>query len=37
MTAFYKELQTGDINVTEALRRAQVSLIRSKEFNYPNY
>ena len=37
MAAFYKELQTGDINVTEALQRAQVSLIRSKEFNHPNY
>ena len=37
MAAFYKELQTGDISVTEALRRAQVSLIRSKEFNHPNY
>jgi CHAT domain-containing protein/Tfp pilus assembly protein PilF len=37
MAAFYKELQKGDVNVTEALHRAQVSLIRSKEFNHPNY
>jgi len=37
MAAFYKELQKGDVTATEALHRAQVSLIRSKEFNHPNY
>ncbi|GBO56441.1 hypothetical protein APA_4777 [Pseudanabaena sp. lw0831] len=37
MAAFYREFQKGDVNVTEALHRAQVSLIRSKEFNHPNY
>jgi len=37
MTAFYQELQKGDATVTEALRRAQVSLIKSSNFNHPNY
>ncbi|MFM7602471.1 MAG: CHAT domain-containing protein [Pseudanabaena sp.] len=35
MTAFYGEL--GDVTVTEALRRAQVSLIKSKDYNHPYY
>jgi CHAT domain-containing protein len=37
MTAFYSELQKGDVTVTEALRRAQVSLIKSPKYNHPNY
>jgi CHAT domain-containing protein/tetratricopeptide (TPR) repeat protein len=37
MAAFYSELQKGDVTVTEALRRAQVSLIKSSNFNHPNY
>ncbi|WP_339383113.1 CHAT domain-containing protein [Phormidium tenue] len=37
MVAFYQELQKGDVTVTEALRRAQVSLIKSPNFNHPNY
>jgi CHAT domain-containing protein/Flp pilus assembly protein TadD len=37
MAAFYREFQKGDITVTEALRRAQVSLIKSSNFNHPNY
>jgi CHAT domain-containing protein len=37
MTDFYSELQKGDVTIAEALRRAQVSLIRSKEFNHPYY
>ena len=37
MTAFYSELQKGDVTVTEALRRAQVSLIKSPQYNHPNY
>jgi CHAT domain-containing protein len=37
MTAFYGELQKGDVTVTEALRRAQVSLIKSPQYNHPNY
>jgi CHAT domain-containing protein/tetratricopeptide (TPR) repeat protein len=37
MTAFYGELQKDDATVTEALRRAQVSLIRSSKYNHPNY
>jgi CHAT domain-containing protein len=37
MAAFYQELQKGDVTVTEALRRAQVSLIKSSNFNHPNY
>ena len=37
MEAFYSELQKGDVSIAEALRRAQVSLIRSSKFNHPNY
>jgi len=37
MTAFYGELQKGDVTVTEALRRVQVSLIKSKDYNHPYY
>jgi CHAT domain-containing protein len=37
MTALYSELQKGDVTVTEALRRAQVSLIKSPNYNHPNY
>ncbi|PZU96396.1 MAG: hypothetical protein DCE90_10105 [Pseudanabaena sp.] len=37
MTAFYAELQKGNVTATEALRRAQVSLIKSKDFNHPYY
>jgi len=37
MAEFYKELRKGDLTIAEALRNAQVSLIRSKEFNHPYY
>jgi CHAT domain-containing protein len=37
MMAFYGELQKGDVTVTEALRRAQVSLIKSPQYNHPFY
>ncbi|PZV19684.1 MAG: hypothetical protein DCF20_01390 [Pseudanabaena sp.] len=37
MAAFYRELKKGDVTATEALQRAQVSLIRSSEFNHPKY
>ncbi|MEA5477250.1 tetratricopeptide repeat protein [Pseudanabaena galeata UHCC 0370] len=37
MTAFYGELQKGDVTVTEALRRAQIALIKSPQYNHPNY
>ena len=37
MEAFYSELQKGDVPVVEALRRAQVTLIRSAKYNHPNY
>jgi CHAT domain-containing protein/Tfp pilus assembly protein PilF len=37
MTAFYEELQKGNVTATEALRRAQVSLIKSKDYNHPYY
>jgi CHAT domain-containing protein/Tfp pilus assembly protein PilF len=37
MSAFYAELSKGDVTVTEALRRAQVSLIKSTKYNHPNY
>jgi len=37
MAAFYQELQKGDVTATEALRRAQVSLIKSKDYKHPFY
>ena len=37
MAAFYSELQKGDVNSSQALQKAQVSLIRSTEHNHPKY
>ncbi len=37
MAAFYDELKKGDVTSTEALHRAQVSLIKSPKYNHPNY
>lgn len=37
MEAFYKELKKGDVTTTEALHRAQVTLIKSDKFKHPNY
>jgi CHAT domain-containing protein/Tfp pilus assembly protein PilF len=37
MEAFYKELKKGDAPIDEALRKAQVSLIKSPNYNHPNY
>ena len=37
METFYKELKKGDISPTEALNRAQISLIKSSKFNHPKY
>jgi len=37
MSAFYAELQKGNVTVTEALRRAQISLIKSQDYNHPYY
>ena len=37
MEAFYGELQKGDVTSTEALHRAQVALIKSPQYNHPNY
>ncbi|GBO54462.1 hypothetical protein APA_2410 [Pseudanabaena sp. lw0831] len=37
MEVFYKELKKGDISPTEALNRAQISLIKSSKFNHPKY
>jgi CHAT domain-containing protein len=37
MEAFYGELQKGDVTVVEALRKAQVALIKSSQYNHPNY
>ena len=37
MTAFYRELQKGDVSPIEALNRAQVALINSKEYRHPFY
>ncbi|WP_271253913.1 CHAT domain-containing protein [Pseudanabaena sp. Chao 1811] len=37
MEAFYKELKTGNVTTAEALHRAQISLIKSSQFNHPKY
>jgi CHAT domain-containing protein len=37
MEAFYGELKKGNVTVAEALRRSQVALIKSPNFNHPNY
>jgi len=37
MEAFYKELKKGDVSSTEALNRAQVTLIKSEKYNHPYY
>ena len=37
MEAFYREIQKDDVSIAEALRRAQVSLIKSPQYNHPNY
>jgi len=37
MEVFYKELKTGNVNTVEALHRAQISLIKSSQFNHPKY
>ncbi len=37
MEAFYDDLNKGDVTIAEALRRAQVSLIKSPKYNHPNY
>ncbi|WP_271253912.1 CHAT domain-containing protein [Pseudanabaena sp. Chao 1811] len=37
MDAFYKELQKGNIPIAEALRRSQISLIKSSNYNHPYF
>ncbi|WP_271254689.1 CHAT domain-containing protein [Pseudanabaena sp. Chao 1811] len=37
MKSFYQEFQKGNVSTTEALNKAQISLIRSSEFNHPIY
>ena len=37
MEAFYAELKKGNVTVTEALRRAQVTMIKSGKYNHPFY
>ena len=37
MDAFYRELQKGDVKPTEALQRAQISLIKSEKYRHPFY
>ncbi|MCY7334330.1 MAG: CHAT domain-containing protein, partial [Pseudanabaena sp. CAN_BIN31] len=37
MDAFYSELKKGDVTIAEALRRTQVSLIKSPKLNHPYY
>ena len=37
MEAFYRELKKGDVTSTEALHRARIALIKSTNYNHPNY
>ncbi len=37
MEAFYGELKKSDVSIVEALRRAQMAMIKSPKFNHPNY
>jgi CHAT domain-containing protein len=37
MSAFYSELKKGDVTISEALHKAQISQIRSKKYDHPNY
>ncbi len=37
MAAFYRELQKDNVSATEALNRAQIALINSKEYRHPFY
>ncbi|MFN9465915.1 MAG: tetratricopeptide repeat protein [Pseudanabaena sp.] len=37
MTAFYSALKKGDVTISEALHKAQISQIRSKTYGHPNY
>ncbi|PZO42186.1 MAG: hypothetical protein DCF19_08050 [Pseudanabaena frigida] len=37
MEAFYGEIQKGDVTISEALRRAQVSLIKSPNYQHPYF
>ena len=37
MAAFYNELQKGDVTAAEALRRAQISLIKLGNYKHPFY
>jgi CHAT domain-containing protein len=37
MEAFYRELKKVDITTTNALHRAQVTLIKSPKYNHSNY
>jgi CHAT domain-containing protein/uncharacterized protein HemY len=37
MDNFYSSLQKGNVTVSEALQQAQLSLIKSKDYNHPYY
>ena len=37
MTAFYAELQKENAAISESLRRSQITLIKSKDYNHPYY
>ena len=37
MTAFYAELQKENAAISESLRRSQIALIKSKDYNHPYY
>jgi CHAT domain-containing protein/uncharacterized protein HemY len=37
MTAFYGELQKENVAIAESLRRSQIALIKSKEYNHPYF
>jgi CHAT domain-containing protein len=37
MTAFYGEMQKENGAISESLRRSQIALIKSKDFNHPYF
>ncbi len=37
MTAFYGELQKENVAIAESLRRSQIALIKSKDYNHPYF
>jgi CHAT domain-containing protein len=37
MTAFYAELQKENVAISESLRRSQIALINSPDYNHPYF